>query len=100
MGVLNDIQTLKNHYTTEWKWYLAAVDRIETDIQMLWNDYFLSRNKPPTNHIKLMEMDKSFQILRAALDYFRSCALIIEKRLDDLDKQEYAITNRDDEPIN
>jgi hypothetical protein len=100
MGVLNDIKALREHYTNRWKWYLAAIDRLESDIQFLWNDYFLSRGKIQNNTIKLLEIEKSFELLKTALDYFRSNAAIVEKRLDDLDKQEYAIINTNDEPIN
>jgi hypothetical protein len=100
MAVLNDIKSLREYYTNRWKWYLAAIDRIESDIQLLWNDYFLIKTKSPASNIKLAEVDKSFQMLKNALDYFRSNAAIVEKRLDDLDKQEYAITNTGDEPIN
>lgn len=97
---MNDIKLLREHYTNKWKWNLAAIDRLESDIQLIWNDYFLEKNKNPKNSMKLLETDKTFQLLKNALDYFRSNALMIEKRLDDLDKQEYAIINNHDEPIN
>jgi hypothetical protein len=100
MSAQNDVKILRDYYTNRWKWYLAAVDRVESDIQILWNDYFLEANKNPKNTLKLHETDKTFQLLKNALDYFRSNALIVEKRLDDLDKQEYAINSNNNEPIN
>jgi hypothetical protein len=100
MAVREDIKLLREHYNQKWKWYLAAIDRLESDIQILWNDYFLDKSKSPLNNMKLIETDKTFQTLKDALDYFRASAKIVEKRLDDLDKQEYAILNSDIDPFN
>jgi hypothetical protein len=98
VALLNDIKLLREHYSQKWKWYLAAIDRLESDIQLLWNDYFLERSRP-LNTIKLIETDKNFQLMKSALDYFRTCSSMMEKRLDELDKQEYAIINNDG-PVN
>ena len=100
MAVKEDIKLLRDHYSQKWKWYLAAIDRLESDIQVLWNEYFLEKSRSPRNNIKLIETDKTFQTLKEALDYFRENAKIIEKRLDDLDKQEYAILNSVIDPMN
>lgn len=99
MDVLNDIKELREHYTSRWKWYLAAIDRIEGDIQILWNDYFLEKSRQ-VRSVKVFELEKSFQIFTNALNYFRENADIVKKRLDDLDRQEYAIINNGDDPIN
>lgn len=99
MDILNDIKYLKEHYTAKWQWYLAAIERLENDIQLLWNDYFLDKNRS-NRSTRLQETEKSFQTLRMALDYFRENANRMKKRLDELDGQEYAIINNDDEPLN
>ena len=100
VAVLNDIKELKAYYTNSLNWYFAAIERTESDIQLLWNEYFLFKTKPIGLTTKLAEINNSFQILKSALDHFRANAIIIEKRLDDLDKQEYAIINNNDDPIN
>jgi hypothetical protein len=95
MSILDDIKYLKEHYKNRLNWYFAAAERVEGDIQLLWNEYFISKS----NTLKLMELDRTFSIYCKALEYFRSNASIIEKRLDQLEKEEYAIINKGSEPI-
>lgn len=99
LDTLNDISSLREHYSTRFKWYLAAIDRLESDIQILWNDYFLEKSRQ-TRSVKLLEIDQNFKFLKEALVYFRESADLTKKRLDELDRQEYAIINNNDDPIN
>lgn len=99
MSITDDIKMLREHYTKRLHWNMAAIDRLESDIQGLWNNYFLN-NGHQINHFKLIELEKSFSILKQAIDYFRNSSLILEKRLDDLDKQEYAFINSKKETLN
>ena len=93
--ILKDINDLKNHYKSKLEWYFAAIERTESEIQSMWNDYFLSKKFAP-HSIKLFEIEKTFTILKDALQYFKQCAAATEKRLEELEKQEYAILNSDD----
>jgi hypothetical protein len=99
MNVLEDIKLLKEHYTNRINWYYSAIDRLETDIQKLWNEYFtISFN--PTSRLKLMDIERCFSIMKLALEYFKESVVITEKKLEDLKKQEYAIISTNDKPIN
>lgn len=97
MSILEDIKLLKDHYTSMLNWYSSAIERIELDIQKLWNDYFLSKN---SNTIKLTEVENSFKILKSGSEHFRAAFHITEKRLDELDKQEYALINNKKDTMN
>ena len=99
MQISDDIRMLREHYSKRLEWNIAAIDRLESDIQGLWNEYFLKYNYV-NSHIRLSEIEKSFLILKSAIEYFRNSSLIIEKRLDDLDKQEYALINNKKETLN
>jgi hypothetical protein len=99
MSISDDIKMLREHYNKRLEWNMAAIDRLESDIQGLWNEYFLKYNYV-NSHIRLVEIEKSFVILKSAIDYFRSSSLILEKRLDDLNNQEYALINNKKETLN
>lgn len=99
MSISDDIKMLRDYYSKRLEWNMAAVDRLESDIQGLWNDYFLKYNYV-NSHIRLVEIEKSFLILKSAIEYFRHSSLILEKRLDDLEKQEYAIVTNKKETLN
>lgn len=99
MPISDDIRMLREHYSKRLEWNIAAIDRLESDIQGLWNEYFLKYNYV-NSHIRLSEIEKSFLILKSAIEYFRNSSLIIEKRLDDLNNQEYALVNNKKETLN
>jgi hypothetical protein len=100
MSVFDDIKSLRSHYKNRLNWYLSVIDAIEDEIQDLWRDYLSIKKPPIAKSIKLLELNNSFVILKSSIEYFRQCVLIVEKRLDDLEKQEYALLNKGDDPVN
>ncbi len=100
MSVFDDIKSLKSHYQNRLNWYLEAIDSVESEIQDLWSDYLSVRKPTHVKTMKLLEIENSFIVLRSAIEYFRTSALLTEKRLDELDKQEYALISKGDGPVN
>ena len=98
--VYDDFKILKSHYTSRRDWYLAAIERLENDIQKVWNDYFIMKGQQYINTIKIHEVSLAFNALKEASIYFREQLLTIEKRLEELTKQEYALFSKGDSPVN
>ena len=90
MSILSDIEFLKSHFESRRTWYVAAIDSIESEIVYLWNDYFLMKGN---KSLKLLEIERSFKILKESKLFFSESLKEIEKKLDDLKRQEYAILN-------
>lgn len=97
MSIFDDIIFLKEHLKNKINWYSSAIERIENDIQKIWNEYFLSRNP---SSIKLIELETSFRILQSGYEFFIEAKLIAEKKLQELEKQEYALISTNKENIN
>jgi predicted RNase H-like nuclease (RuvC/YqgF family) len=99
MSIIEDIKLLKAHYQNKLNWYHAGIDRLESDIQIMWNEYFL-KSRSSLTQIHLQELEKNFSILRTAIEYFKQRIESLEKRLAELEKQEYAIINKGEGPVN
>jgi hypothetical protein len=99
MSIFDDIIILRKHYKDRRDWYFSAIERIESDIQHLWEEYFKSPHDYLSSY-KIQEVGKDFLILKDSLTYFREAIEISEKRLEDLKQQEYALKGKKDNQIN
>lgn len=99
MSVFDDIRELREHYISRRNWYLMAIERMESDIQGLWNDHF-SKESDMINSFEFQEVGKVFGFMREALWYFKDNLEYTEKRLEDLRLQEYALKSKSDSEMN
>ena len=99
VSIFDDIASLRRHYKERRDWYLTAIERLESDIQHLWNEYFKSE-VDYLSGFKVQEVGKTFVIMKDALNYFRESLDFSEKRLEDLKQQEYALKSKKDSQLN
>jgi hypothetical protein len=99
MPLFDDIKILKEHYNNLITWHIGAITKIDMDIQSYWNEYFVIKNHTGKS-LKLLEIDRSFKILKEARLHFSESLNQIQKKLDDIEKQEYAIINSGKDSIN
>lgn len=93
MSIFEDINYLREHIKKRRDWYIQAIERVESDIQHQWADNFRDENLA-INSFKIQELGKSFDVLKSALDYFRDALSRSEKRLEELNEQEYALKRK------
>ena len=91
--IFEDINYLREHLKKRRDWYILAIERAEADIQHQWAENFKDDNLA-INSFKIQELGKSFAVLRDALDYFRDALSRTEKRLEELNEQEYALKRK------
>lgn len=93
VSIFDDINSLRDHIKKRRDWYIFVIERVETDIQKVWAENLKDENLA-LNGFKIQELGKSFDVLREGLQYFREALLRTEKRLEELNEQEYALKRK------